>query len=109
MLKPGGFVALWWNVFQHLDREDPFHDATRSILANLAISPSGAPNAMPFPLDRRAREAEFERTGNFEAVVYEETHWTLVLDVPQVGRLYEGFSPHPAIAASRAGAAASAN
>lgn len=61
VLKPGGFVALWWNVFQDLEREDPFHDATRSILANLAISPSGAPDAMPFPLDRRAREADFAR------------------------------------------------
>ena len=92
MLKPGGFVALWWNVFQDLHRADPFHDATQSILANLAISPSGAPDALPFALDRRAREADFARTGNFEAVVYAETRWTLVLDVPQVGRLYEGFS-----------------
>ncbi|MGE5717954.1 MAG: class I SAM-dependent methyltransferase, partial [Acidobacteriota bacterium] len=92
VLRPGGFVALWWNVFRDLDREDPFHDATRSILADHAISPSGAPDAMPFALDRRAREADFERTGSFDAVAYEETHWTLVLDVPTLGRLYEGFS-----------------
>jgi SAM-dependent methyltransferase len=92
VLKPGGFVALWWNVFQDLEREDPFHDATRSILADLAISPSGAPDALPFPLDRRAREADFARSGKFEVVAYAETRWTLVLDVPQLGRLYEGFS-----------------
>jgi SAM-dependent methyltransferase len=91
-LRPGGFAALWWNVFQDLDREDPFHDATRSLLANLGISPSGAPGTQPFALDRRAREAEFARTDRFEAVTYAETRWTLVLDVTQVGRLYEGFS-----------------
>jgi SAM-dependent methyltransferase len=91
-LKPGGFAALWWNVFQDLDREDPFHDATRSLLANLAASPAGAPDTMPFALDRRAREADFARTDKFEAVANAETRWTLMLDAEQVGRLYEGFS-----------------
>lgn len=92
VLRPGGYAALWWNVFGDLEREDPFHEATRSMLADLAISPSGAPDAIPFALDRRAREAEFARSGKFEAVAYAQTRWTLVLDAAQVGRLYESFS-----------------
>lgn len=91
-LRPGGYVALWWNVFADLDREDPFHDATFPLLGDLAISPSGAPDAIPFPLDRAARESEFARSGAFEPVIYFETRWTLVLDTARVGRLYEGFS-----------------
>jgi SAM-dependent methyltransferase len=91
-LKPGGHVALWWNVFQDLDRSDPFHDATRSLLSELAISPSGTPDAIPFALDRRARESQFASTGKFDAMKYAETRWTLVLDTARVGRLYEGFS-----------------
>jgi len=91
-LEAGGFAALWWNVFQDPDRADPFHDATRSLLADLAVSQSEAPGALPFALDRRAREAEFARTEKFEAVVYAETRWTLILDVTQMGLLYEGFS-----------------
>jgi SAM-dependent methyltransferase len=91
-LKPGGFVALMWNVFGDADREDPFHVATLSLLADQAISPSGAPDAVPFALDRAAREAEFARCGAFEPIVYFETRWTLVLDTARVGRLYEGFS-----------------
>jgi SAM-dependent methyltransferase len=91
-LVPGGFAALWWNVFHDVDREDPFHEATQALLADLAISPSGAPDELPFALDRRAREAEIARTGNFEAVRYFETRWTLVLDAAQTRRLYEGFS-----------------
>jgi SAM-dependent methyltransferase len=91
-LEPGGYVALWWNVFADLDREDPFHDATYPLLSDLAISPSGAPDAIPFPLDRAARESEFTRSGAFEPVIYFETRWTLVLDTARVGRLYEGFS-----------------
>ena len=92
VLKPGGFVALLWNVFGDLDRADPFHDATLPLFGDQAISPSGAPDAIPFALDRAARESEFARTGAFEAVRYFETRWTLVLDTARVGRLYEGFS-----------------
>ena len=91
-LKPDGHVALWWNVFGDLSRDDSFHDATRSILSNLAISPSGAPDAIPFALDRAAREADFARSGKFDSVKYAETRWTLVLDTAQIGTLYEGFS-----------------
>lgn len=91
-LKPGGFVALMWNVFGDADREDPFHDATFSLLADQAISPSGSPDATPFALDHAARYAEFARCGAFEPIVYFETRWTLVLDTARVGRLYEGFS-----------------
>jgi SAM-dependent methyltransferase len=91
VLKPGGYAALWWNVFQDLDRADPFHDATQHLFTNQAISPSG-PDALPFPLDRAAREAEFARSGQFEPVMYAETRWTFVLDTARVGRLYEGFS-----------------
>ncbi len=92
VLKPGGYVALWWNVFGDPERDDAFHDATKSILADLAISPSGAPDAIPFPLDRRARETQFLRSGRFEAVKYAETSWSLMLDTAQVGKLYESFS-----------------
>ena len=92
VLKPGGCAALWWNVFGDLDRDDPFHDATTALLADLAVSPSGAPDAIPFALDRPAREAQFESCGKFGAVEYAETRWTLTLNTPQVGRLYGGFS-----------------
>ncbi len=92
VLKPGGYAALWWNLFGDLDRADPFHDATTALLADLAVSPSGAPDAIPFALDRRAREAQFVSCGKFAAVEYAQTRWTLTLNTPQVGRLYGGFS-----------------
>ncbi len=92
VLKPGGYVALWWNVFGDPDREDAFHDATTALLSNLAVSPSGAPDTLPFALDRAARAADFARSGRFDDVEYAETRWTYVLDAAQVRKLYEGFS-----------------
>lgn len=91
IVRTGGHVALFWNVFQDLNKADPFHEATQHILAHLSASPSGKPNALPFALDRQAREMEFLSQG-FELVIYLDLHWTLTLDIQQVRQLYESFS-----------------
>ena len=90
-LKPGGTLALIWNVFQDLDKPDPFHDSTRSLLGGLASSPSGAPDTVPFALDRSAREAEARQAG-LSCISYEESRWTLELAADEVRHLYGNFS-----------------
>lgn len=92
VLKPGGYVALFWNTFQDLTKADPFHKATQRLLADLSTSPSNRPNEIPFALDRHAREAEFLHGDRFTLAVYLELHWILTLDTQQVRLLYEGFS-----------------
>ncbi len=92
VIKPGGHAALWWNVFQDPGRQDPFHDATANLLTSLAVSPSGAPDGLPFALNRSEREAEFAVSGKFRLILYSEAHWTLVLKTQEVGLLYEGFA-----------------
>ncbi len=92
LLKPGGYVALWWNVFGDPERADAFHDATQRILQPLAVSPSDTPQYTPFALDIAARLGDFEDTGQFEPPVYHFYPWTLVLNTAQVGALYGTFS-----------------
>jgi SAM-dependent methyltransferase len=91
LLRPGRYIALWWNVFQVLDRHDAFHGATYSLLAQLASSPSGESQDIPFALNRMQRETALADAG-FQAIQYTESHWTLTLDTAQVGTLYESFS-----------------
>lgn len=91
LLRREGFVALFWNVLGDVDKDDPFHDATQSLLAPLAVAPSGKPDAVPFALDRKARQAEAEAVG-FKKIVYRESRWSLVLTTDAVGKLYESFS-----------------
>ena len=91
LLRPGGYIALWWNVFQILDRHDAFHEATHELLAQLATSPSGDAQGVPFALDRVHRESALSAAG-FEAIEYTESRWALTLDTTQIGSLYEGFS-----------------
>lgn len=90
--KKHAYVALFWNTFQDVAKADPFHEASKRLLANLSASPSNLPNEIPFALDRRARETEFLQENRFELAVYLELHWTLTLTAKQVRLLYEGFS-----------------
>ena len=91
ILRSGGSAALMWNVLQDLSQEDRFHEATRELLAPLASSPSGAPDSVPFALDRSAREAEAHAAG-FDRISYAESRWSHVITTEQVGKLYAGFS-----------------
>ena len=92
LVRENGYVVLLWNVFQDINCPDPFHEATKELLANLATSPSGAPDKLPFALDRKAIENEFVCGGNFELAVYAESHWTLTYTTTQMVQLYEGYS-----------------
>jgi ribosomal protein S18 acetylase RimI-like enzyme/SAM-dependent methyltransferase len=93
LLKSGGRWAMWWNVFGDPDLPDPFHDATRSLLAPLGSNPSH-PNGpkQHFALDRAARLADLESVSSFEDVQFELLRWTLVFDPEQVRALYATFS-----------------
>lgn len=91
VLAPGGAAALFWNVLTVLGEPDAFHDATQALLAPLSESPSGAPDRVPFALDRSAREND-ARSAGFERVDYFESTWTVALNTERVGKLYESFS-----------------
>ena len=91
VLKSGGTVGLFWNVLQDLDRSDAFHDATEALLAPLAMGPYGPTNALPFPLDRAARERDCRASG-FDDVRYEESKAVFAIDPAGVRALYAGFS-----------------
>ena len=93
LLRPGGYWTMWWNVFGDPELPDPFHDATRSLLAPLGTNPSH-PNGpkQHFALERAARVADLESVAAFEDVQFELLRWTLVLDPDQVRALYATFS-----------------
>ena len=90
-LKPGGSIALIWNVLQDLEKEDLFHNATQTLLNALATSPSGAPNTLPYALNVEARRSDALAAG-FSSVTYQESKWTHTITTEQVGHLYAGFS-----------------
>ena len=91
LLRPGGWWAMVWNVFGDNIRPDPFHEATKALL-NGPSSPSAGSRDIPFALDAEARVAALERTGAFDAIEYQASAWSLVLDPDQTVALYATFS-----------------
>jgi SAM-dependent methyltransferase len=92
VLKPGGYLALWWNVFGDPEREDLFHEATVRVLETLPRSPSDPKDAIPFALDTAARRSEIVSIGAFDEPSCEMYRWELWLSTQQVGALYATFS-----------------
>ena len=93
LLVPGGWWAMWWNVFMDSTRPDPFYEATREIMAPLGRSPSaGATGRPPFALDVERRKAELEAAGLSDTGV-ETIRWTARLDTARTRALYATFSP----------------
>lgn len=88
LARAGGYVALIWNLFQDANKGDEFHEATKHLLERLATSSSTGTDALPFALDRTARESEFCDRGFFERTAYAEIRWTLELSALQVRSLY---------------------
>jgi len=91
LLRPGGWWAMVWNVFGDNSRPDPFHEATKAFLPG-PLSPSGGSQDIPFALDAAARVAAMERTGAFDAIEFQASVWSLVLDPDQTVALYATFS-----------------
>jgi SAM-dependent methyltransferase len=92
LLAPGGWWAVWWHVFGDDTRLDPFHDATRHLGADRALSPSaGTPGRLAFALDVHARHTAIENAGLTQAQ-YEVVRFDLTLDTAALRRLYATFS-----------------
>jgi SAM-dependent methyltransferase len=91
ILRPGGWLALWWNVFGDPSLPDPFHDATEPLLRELAASPSAGTGGGPYALELAARSQELSDHG-FQDVEHETIRWTLDLDATQTRQLYATYS-----------------
>lgn len=100
ILRPGGWLALWWTYFGDPDRADPFRDALRPIFEELAPSlidvfPGLAfmAGAHPYALDAPGRNTEIDATGAFGPVRVETVPWTGRHSAAEVRAMFASFSP----------------
>jgi SAM-dependent methyltransferase len=93
VLRPGGWWAMWWNLFFGAPRNDEFYRASRSLLRGLDHGPSsGQAGRPPFALDCGRRIANLRAVGTFENIEVETIGWTVSFDTTRVMRLYRTFS-----------------
>jgi SAM-dependent methyltransferase len=87
LLRPRGWLGVWWNVFGDPSLPDPFHEATEPTLRHLASSPGGG----DYPLDVAARSRDLSEHG-FDEVEHEAIKWTLRMDAQHTRGLYATYS-----------------
>jgi SAM-dependent methyltransferase len=99
LLRPGGWLALWWTYFGDPDRPDPFRDALMPIFETLApvlvdVFPGLAfVGSHPYALDAEARSGEIEASGRFGPVRHEVIPWTGRHTAAEVRALFASYSP----------------
>ena len=108
ILRPGGSLALWWNVFGDLNRADPFHEALLPVLERLAPELVDAPSAANpgtgahmYALDADARIAEIDASERFGPVHHEVVAWTGRHTPDKARALFGSFSPWLALPADQ--------
>jgi SAM-dependent methyltransferase len=101
VLRPGGWVALWWTLFGDRRRHDAFMRATRPLLDGLEASPTKGRRGRPrHALDRKARVRALHGAG-FVDVEHELVDWDASWDTEGIRGLYGSFSPILSLEAAR--------
>ena len=88
-LRPGGWWAMWWNVFGDPENPDDFHLATTDLFRSL--TPQSRQDATkPFSLKTEDRTRDLLTTG-FENISSHRFHWTMDMSSDQVCALAMTF------------------
>lgn len=90
LLKPGGCLAIWWNVYRARGIGDPFAEAVMPLLADLDLPPSEAAERH-YALDADLHRGRLEAAG-FVAVEHHIFRRKRTLSAAQASALYASFS-----------------
>jgi SAM-dependent methyltransferase len=94
-LRPGGWLALWWNVFGDSSRPDPFEKAVGRVLDEHApaLRYDAFGGIQPYGVDAPARTAEIDASGRFGPVEHHLIAWEGHHDAVGIRRLFATYSP----------------
>ena len=85
VIRPGGWAAVWWTIFDDPGRPDPFRDALRTRTGD--GDPGGQRNAR-FQLDAAARCRDLAERAGLAGVTGNLIRWAAELDTAQLRALY---------------------
>jgi len=90
-LKPGGHVAMWWNVYHNAAAPDAFARATEHLFAGIEQDPNATAGKPPFALDTAARLGEL-RSAGFADVEHRLFDQQVTFTPERLSALYATFS-----------------
>lgn len=91
-LRPGGWLALWWNVFRDPDRPDPFSEAIQPVYRELIATGGRSAGAMPYALRHDTVRADIGAAERFGPVSVEDRRSELSFTPQQVRAMFATYS-----------------
>jgi hypothetical protein len=91
ILRPGGWLANWWNIFGDPIGVDVFHEATKHFMVPLGRPAANPDGRLPFPMDAEARLADLRAAGVFDETDHEIMPWLTRYTPSQVRALYSTY------------------
>jgi SAM-dependent methyltransferase len=85
VIRPGGWAAVWWTIFDDADRDDAFRDALQARTGN---GDPGWQRNSQFQLDAAARCRDLTELAGLTDVSGNLIRWTAELDTAQLRALY---------------------
>jgi SAM-dependent methyltransferase len=85
VIRPGGWAAVWWTIFDDPDRPDAFRAA---LGARTGDEDPGRQRRARFQLDAESRHRDLEETARLTDVSHHLIRWTADLDTGQLRALY---------------------
>jgi SAM-dependent methyltransferase len=90
VVRPGGWVALWWTLFGDPSRPDPFGEATRDLIETAWPAAEDGTRG-PFELDAAGWRHALADVAGLVDIDAEAIPWTARLDLRQVRALYSSM------------------
>lgn len=90
LLRPGGYIALWWNAYRQPGIGDPFADATMPLLEGIDLPPSESMRGH-YSLDADLHSGRL-RAASFDAVDHQIFRRERVLSAANARALYASYS-----------------
>jgi SAM-dependent methyltransferase len=92
LVRPGGWLAVWWTVFGDPQRWPPWRTALDALYEQYLPGERRDPDQVPAPLQIAARTAELAAGGWFGPVQAEIVRWQHRLTAEAARRLWATFS-----------------
>jgi SAM-dependent methyltransferase len=92
LVRPGGWLAVWWHVFGDPLRRPPWRDGLDDLYARVFAEELRPRDEVPPPMRVAERIAELTAGGFFGPARAEIIRWQARLDAPAVRGLFASFS-----------------
>jgi SAM-dependent methyltransferase len=92
VIRPGGWIALWWTLFRDPNHPDPFSTEVEELLGPTTRGAFDEPGRPPFQLDHDHRQRDLARWAQVEDMTCELVSWTCVLTPAQTRALYASMA-----------------